>query len=247
MTIAVTFTVNDRPDYFQQTLDSWSEVRGKENVVFYFNCEPFNYLDGNNRGTCVDMAEKWIKDNKVVGRAFCNSVKFGVLHNPYIALQRAFGPAQFDYAILAEDDLLVSDDLLEYHKWARQEYRNDRDIAMVCSFMEHEVSFDLTDKVIAVPNFASVWLWGTWRDRWVDFIEPTWDHDYSTADEAGPGGWDWHLNKRILPKLNKSSIVPLASRAQNIGQHGTHSDILVESRSYVAHREPVEFSELTRR
>lgn len=247
MRLAVTFTVNDRPRYFEQVLESWAAARGKEDVSFFFSCEPFNYEDGTHRGTCVDMAEKWIKDNGVVGRAYCNSKRFGVLHNPYIALQRAFLP-RIDYAILAEDDLLVSDDILEYHKWAAETYRDDEELAMACSFSPFDAAPTLTSAIARVPNFACVWLWGTWKDRWEQYIGPTWDHDYSTGeDSTGPGGWDWHLNKRVLPSLGKKSLQPLVSRVENIGELGTHNVYMmpvVPAPAFRAHQEPASFWEM---
>lgn len=244
MKLAVTFTVGHRFKYFEPVLDSWAAVRDKKDVLFYFSCEPSDWRIGD--GGNATRAEKWIKDNGVVGRVYRNNKQFGVLKNPHTALQRAFCP-QVDYAILAEDDLLVSDDIVEYHKWAANEYRNDREIAMVCSFFQHIADESLLPNVARVPNFASVWIWGTWVDRWFGYISPTWDHDYSTGDEQFPGGWDWNLNKRVLPKLEKKSIVPLVSRSQNIGIDGTHA---VDARyhitapSFELSREKVEFSEL---
>lgn len=249
MKLAVTFTVYDRPKYFEQVLDSWAAVRGREDVYFYFSCEPY-FPEGRDAGNpCSLMAEEWLKDNKQIGRVFHNSTKMGVLHNPYVALQRAFVP-MIDYAVLAEDDLLVSDDILEYHKWASETYKDDKALAMVCSFSPFNSGEALIQAIIEHPAFASVWIWGTWGDRWREFIEPTWDHDYSTGNEAGPGGWDWHLNKRVLPSLGKKSLQPMVSRVQSIGVAGTHQweGIPIEaSPVFQLHREPAKFVELTSR
>lgn len=241
MQLTVTFTVGHRHKYFEQVLDSWSAVRNKEDVVFHFSVEPTDWYIGD--GGNAARAEKWIKENKVIGRVHHNEKTFGVLHNPYVALTRAFSP-YIDYAILAEDDLVVSDDIIEYHKWAAAEYQSNPDISMICSFFEHAADASLADKVVSVPGFASVWIWGTWRDRWNTIIEPTWDHDYSTGNETGPGGWDWNLNKRVLPSLGKSSVQPLNSRVLNIGAEGTHSSGLVPCPSFEAHREPCNYVQL---
>lgn len=244
MKLAVTFTVNDRPHYFQDVLDSWTNVRGKEDVLFYFSCEPFGYEDGMNRGTCVDMAEMWLKDNKLTGRVYANYDKLGVLHNPYVALQRAFGNLTVDYAVLAEDDLVVSNDILEYHTWAANEYLDQKDVAMICSFFEHEAVDELSNAALKKVNFASVYVWGTWKDRWNDYIGPTWEHEY-VKEYGFHTGWDWNLNERVLPRLGKYSIQPFVTRVQNIGLQGTHNQgTMILAPSFKFDRPPVEYVEL---
>lgn len=246
MNLSVTFTANNRPEFFEEVLASWSAVRGKEDAIFYFNCEPFNYENGDRRGTCVDMAEKWVKENKVVGRVYSNSKRFGVLGNPWRALNRAFTNLTIDYTILAEDDLIVSSDILEYHKWAAEHYCDDQEVAMVCSFTRDFPIERYPEIVRRVPGFASVWIWGTWRDRWQNLIKDTWDFDYSTDDGINPGGWDWNLNTRVLLKHGLSSIQPEISRVQNIGAYGHHASYgeqYTQAFGFSADKSPVKYQE----
>lgn len=210
----VTFTVNDRPNYLRSTLDSWASVRGIGESYFLFNCEP-------NESNSAQIAHDWICDNSLTGEVVVNEVKQGVLSNPHTALKRAF--QRDSYAILAEDDLLVSSDILEYHRWASAKYVDDPEIAMICSFSNWDANVILLPNVLRVPGFGNVKIWGTWKDRWEEYISPTWDHDYSSSS-GYDSGWDWNLNRRVLPKRGKKSIVPMLSRVQNIGAVGTHAD-----------------------
>jgi hypothetical protein len=243
MQLAVTFTVNDRPKYFEQVLESWSAVRGKEDVAFFFSCEPSDWALNNGRS--AQLAADWLKQNKVLAsRVSHNSRQFGAGHNPYVALQRGFG-GWLDYVILAEDDLLVSDDILEYHKWAATEYVDDDEIATVHSWRQYPPEGASFSAVERLSPFADSLVWGTWRDRW-PLLEANWDHDYNTG-VGNYRGWDWHFRLRLLPAHGKVSLYPQISRVQNIGEEGTHTpkgaDIPI-AEDFSLHREPTEFKEL---
>lgn len=215
MKLAVTFTVNNRPEFFRPVLDSWLAVRDKEDVMFNFSIEPSPHSEEND-----EMATAFIKEAGVIGRVYNNSEKFGCEHNPYIAFQRAFGRFDINYTILAEDDLLVSNDILEYHKWAYM--TAPLDVGVVCSFTKDVPMGRCLEDVRVVPNFASCWIWGTWRHYWEEVFAPTWDHDYSTGVGVETG-WDWNMNLRVMPEYGLNSLQPDISRVQNIGAYGEHA------------------------
>ena len=205
-----------------------------------FYVEPSQYTDHN-----VKLIQTYFPYAGITR----NHRKYGVSENPFWALHDSFKAFGADYTILAEEDLVVSDDIVEYHKWASQEYQDQKDVSMICSFSPFDTNVALSNAVLRVPNFASVWIWGTWRDRWEDYLRKNWDLDMSTGDESGPGGWDWHFNKRVLPSLGKKSIQPLVSRVQNIGVEGTHQTAewgIVTAPNWTQHKEPTNYVELGR-
>ena len=66
-----------------------------------------------------------------------NRLRQGVLGNPWLALDHAFGVSPDlhgprDFAILAEEDLIVSPDVLEYFTWC-QRYADDP----ICAGRDH--------------------------------------------------------------------------------------------------------------
>lgn len=76
---------------------------------------------------------------------------------------------------------------------------------------------------------------GTWTARQDDKVMLT-----------GNSGWDWNLNTRIFPEHDFLSVVPTASRVQNIGVygvHGTPANFRTTS-SFVADRAPVEYRQV---
>ena len=208
----VFLTAADRPEYFRDTMKSWESVRWHDDWVFNLRIEPTPKLD-----QMLEIADSFTAFPITLQ---VNDTVIGAPTHPKVAFEEMFNTMFRDYVVSVEDDLLVSDDFLEYHRWAASEYQFDPEIATVSSFSANGVDSSL---VYRQSGFIS-WGFGTWWDRWEDYISPTWDGNYSTY-EMYPGdrsGWDWNLNLRVLPSLGKQTIFPDVSRIQNIGVHGVH-------------------------
>lgn len=240
--IVVAFTAYNRLDYFRQTLSSWARVRRiKTNVRFIFNIEPSDVQD-----QMVWNAQNFLGMTGFDGEVLVNHKKYGVLGNPHMAFTRAFADYGTAYAILGEDDLLVSNDFLEFHEWAAGTYQDDPEIGAVCPFT-YAIP-DGTEKmetVRRVPSFGAVSCWGTWRDRWYDYYADTWDFDYSSGPDF-KSGWDWNLALRVFPENGLKSIQPDISRVQNNGFYGTHTygQQIVQAIGFTFHHPVVQYKEL---
>lgn len=214
---ALVFTVYDRVNYFQQTLHHWREVRGLKDWDVIFSIEPSDVLPH-----MIEEIQMFMEDVNIDAQIIVNPERYGVLQHPWVALQNLFINDNYDFVVRAEDDLIVSDDILEYFSWAAETYKTDNDVATV-----HGMSFDPTgsnpSRVARVAGF-NPWIWGTWRHHWIEYISPTWDHDYSTFNvfPGNQSGWDWNLNTRVFPALKFVGIYPEVSRVDNIGVVGTH-------------------------
>jgi len=213
---AIFLTAYNRIPYLQQTLASWESVRGQEGWDFIASIEP-----GPMAQQVVEEFEEFA--SKTTFNTFdirVNENVEGVLHHPWLCFEGLFGMGRYDFVVRAEDDLVVSNDILEFFSWSAHTYRDDAEVATVHAY----TATDGPINSVRRSEAFSPWLWGTWRDRWAGLIGPTWDHDYSTFN-GSPGfqsGWDWNLNTRIFPEYNLRSIVPVVSRANNIGLHGVH-------------------------
>lgn len=211
------FTVYDRVNYFQQTLYTWRDVRGLQDWDVVFSIEPSPVLHN-----MLEEIQLFIEDTGIDATIIVNPERYGVLHHPWVALQNLFINDSYDFVVRAEDDLIVSDDILEYFSWAAEQYKDDDDVATV-----HGMSFDQhgenPERVARVAGF-NPWIWGTWREHWLEYISPSWDHDYSTFNvyPGNQSGWDWNLNTRVFPALKFVGIYPEVSRVDNIGVYGTH-------------------------
>src|SRR5882724_5024243 len=195
-------TANNRPEYFKAVLDSWKNVRGIWNM-----------------NICLEPSEHSREMNTIV-REMCderfivthNKEKLGVKDNPFHALDNLFKLGA-PFVVLAEDDILVSNDIIEYFYWAAREYQHDETISTVCAFSNHGGAD--TNEVLLAPSFCSPLVWGTWKNRWDINLHRDW---YS--DERG---WDYGLNFRTRER-GERALFPLQSRSSHIGDYGgTHA------------------------
>lgn len=233
---ALFFTAYNRVRYLQQTLHTWESVRGLENWHVVFMIEPSEITAQVKEEFEMFVVRMQLTDYEII----VNPTQYGVLHHPYVGFQRLF-EKEYEFVVRAEDDLIVSDDILEYFQWAAHAFRGDDQIATVQAFTHEDGPLEEA----RLSEGFSPWLWGTWRNRWLDLIGPTWDHDYSTFN-GHPGnqaGWDWNLNTRIFPEYDLRSIVPKVARADNIGVYGTHGNEsnFVNSQHFREHQPAVEF------
>lgn len=213
---ALVLTGHDRPGYLLYALKGWQEVRGLDRWRVVISIDP-----GQRTDAVLDLARDFHARTKHPDFSIVvNPRRYGVLGHPYVAFDRLFADGH-NFVLRTEDDILPSRDALEYFEWAEAHYRDGHpDVATI-----HGNSFTegAADEVEVRPRFDS-WMWGTWAGVWENFIEPTWDHDYSTFNDT-PGnqsGWDWNLDTRVYPKEGLKGVFPMASRVCNIGVHGVH-------------------------
>lgn len=217
MNSAIVMTVCQRPFYLRPVLEGWAKVRGVKDWPFIFMVEPTPTKEAMLREIAA-----FEHPNKTVIE---NEKKLGVLSNPWAGLELAFKKNEF--VVLAEEDLLPATNLLEYFSWARDEFattfdefgaKTEHDVAAVCANGTGIEPY----KIVTEERFA-VWLWGTWRDKWVKYLRDTWDHDYTSGGRTD-SGWDWNIDTRIIKKHGLVCIFPKAPLVDNLGEWGgTHA------------------------
>lgn len=215
---AVVLTAYNRVGYLNTVLDSWFLVEDQESWDFIVS------IDLSPVSSEILASVRKFKDrtNFRTFQVIQQTKKLGVLEHPYRVIDDLFRKSEFDFVVRVEDDLIVSTDFLLFMNWAMLEFSEDKEIATVYGYSKHESS-DVSG-VRVVPDYCPL-NWGTWRDRWIEYIGPTWDHDYSSFNgfPGNQSGWDWNLNTRVLPRMGKMSAFPTMSRVQNIGRVGTHA------------------------
>lgn len=235
MKTRLVFTATDRPYYFQPVMRSWADVRG----VHDWN--PTVYLEPTR--TWETMAA--IAYDELDAAVHLNPSRRGVLDNPWHALNSAFQDAEF--VVLAEDDIVVSDDILEYFTWAAHTLR-DEHILAICAWSPARTCPPEQTQLILRQQWFNPLVWGTWRDRWTTVLRDTWDHHYSSGTtEAPQSGWDWNINLRVIVAGAWDVVAPLASRTTHIGERGgTHttpeSFPASMAATFTAHRDPAPFA-----
>lgn len=212
---AIVFTAYDRPSMLRSVLQSWEKVRGIHDWFFIFRIEP-SPREPEVRKVIRDFTDR----TRLNAQISTNHRVLGVLHHPWAAFEDAF--RDFEFVVRAEDDLRVSDDILDYFTWAELTYRQRPDVATIHAYTDGK---GVTPHGVHTLPAFNPWIWGTWRHQWQSFMRDTWDHDYSTFNET-PGhnsGWDWNLDTRIFPERGLVGVYPKMSRVDNIGVIGTHS------------------------
>jgi hypothetical protein len=209
---ALVFTAFDRFVYLKETLDSWSNVRGIEKWDIYFKVEPSDHFDTindiiKNFEDKIDSSVNIILNNKVLKCAA----------NTWFAFDDLF--QKYDFVILAEDDIIVSKDILEYFDYLEEKYRDVKDVSIISANTKWNTSD--SEKIIKEQAFNGL-VWGTWREDWENYFKDTWDFNYSTGLGGTSSGWDWNITLRVLPTNNLFSIHPYVSRSQHIGINGLH-------------------------
>ena len=211
---AVVFTGFNRVDYFTKTMLSWSKVENIQSYDFYFRLEP-----SDKRMEMIYLIDNFSKENKVECNIILNDKVLGCGKNTWLAFEELF--KLYNFVILAEDDIDVSHDILNYFDFLELRYRDDKDVAIISA--NYEVDKFREDHVTRLEIFRGQ-VWGTWKEYWDKFIKETWDFAYDSSENGGPSGWDWNLTLRVLPRNNLKTIAPHSSRSQHIGIDGLHSN-----------------------
>lgn len=202
----IVFTASARHWYMSETLASWSQVRGIGDCWLGFYVEP-GCAEMAQVCESVDFAESYTKVNPVV---------LGVQRNPFEALNAGFRDGA-DFVVLAEDDLVVSTDVLEWLSWGREKFAGDSQVLAVTANQFEEQPGGPAG-ALKVPWFHC-WVWGTWRDRWEGFMRDDWTFSYEHR------GWDWRLNDYWVIERGMRVVAPCLSRSQHIGKwYGSHTN-----------------------
>lgn len=209
----VAFTVNNRPQYLRETLESWSKVRGIGRHTLIFCCEP----------GCPEAVALCRSVDFAATHVSVNQRRLGVLANPRRAFDLAFDVGIAPFGVLAEEDLIVSPDVLEYLEWC-QRYQDDPDVLGVTTYQHDEQPGGLSG--VGPADWSRddrwhFWVCGTWRDRWYRLLRDSWDTTYA-ENGGGPyqRGWDWKIRNTLVIGRGMQMIAPSLCRSQHIGKFG---------------------------
>jgi len=151
------------------------------------------------------------------------------------AFQRAFSD-DVEFVVYGEDDILPSVDVIELMCYGRK-FEIAPQVLCVCAHnhSDHDwFSLSGVAEAAADPSIVrfrrhfSGWIYGIWRDRFRDVLEPVWDWGGVSGGPhdpfgQGPAGQDWNI-QRVMTYHGMVTLMPDASRSQNIGQYnGTYA------------------------
>lgn len=251
--IAVFTTAMRRPYYFEETLSSWSKARGIETVggfhVAMGLSDRFTEMEGvlkRSRISGLDGFTLAPDPHPGMGMHWAIGAMFDSLFGPH------GHKTESEFVIATEEDVVVSDDVIEYFQWAKETFADDQRVLLVNAHSIGGQGWDLhlpvqdgdaNQQAVRLLPYFNAWCWGTWRDRWPALREQ-WDWDCTSGHATGGySGWDWNIASRIIPQGNWLCVTPDASRSQNIGRmEGWASSPwswgFSQAQSFRPHREP---------
>ena len=198
----VVFPVYDRTHYVGPALESWRAVRGITGAHMIHRLEP-------GHPEMEDLVRRGRPD--CGGDVIVNATQLGNDQNMKAAVTSGFETGT-DFVIAAEDDVLVSEDLLEYMAAMRDFYAGDKSVLAVTAFQEFTPG--PLNEVRKAEWFWGGACWGMWRDRW-DQVKDSWP--------PSGGGYDGYL-WGVCQSRHLVTIQPLATRCKNIGEFGVNTD-----------------------
>lgn len=250
-----------RPYYLRETLESYAKARGIQQVKrFIVGLGPHERIQQNIE--VIEWAEQLMGREIEIKPDSERAIHSPAMHRPMgEAANFAWADPGVGWVILSEDDDPVSDDVLEYMSWARDKFEADEKVLLVCAHNfpgladfvgpapgdKTPHALDEADEDQSIVRFKQGFdshTWGTWRDRWEEVLEPTWDYE---CNSGGPttSGIDWNIATRVMPRGGYVAVFPDAGRAVNIGRdEGVYmvaEDKPVgwrSSNSFREHREP---------
>jgi len=215
----IAFTVSGlREKYLSGSLGSWAKVRGIKGVRLLCLVEPTTSMD-------VGAFSAFLDRNFPGSAVIRNETRLGCLENTKAAVDAAFGLGA-EFAILAEEDLEVSDDVLEYFAFT-QKYASDENIVAACAHTFQAGPKSPADGVVTAHWFSPL-VWGTWRSQWENFIRPDWD-----GLTGNPQAWDLQLRLRIVHG-EKWCVFPGQSRSIHRGIASTLTSTILAEHFYKA-------------
>lgn len=214
---AFVLTIYNRPDYLAPVLESFRNVRGWSDWYVVFSIEPSAVQDKILE--MVEEAAAWLGDITDVAIQV-NPERYGVLHHPWVVFDMLFEDG-WEYVLRSEDDIILGADVLEYHSWAAEQFKDDPAVGIVTAFAGDYRDHSAVHRRIGLGSPLAI---GTWRNIWYDVLRETWDHDYSTGDTPDTHGWDHNIHLRIFPSLGLHAILPNHTKVEHIGVYGEHSN-----------------------
>jgi len=212
MKINIAISAYNRPEYSQRSIAAIFGAKGFNPQKYRIFCAMDCHKDGSfNRdvyniyeffGIIPDVAEQ----------------KRGCNYNVKRALELAWEDNP-DFVLMIEDDIIISDDSLQYIEWAADKYKNDHSVHTI-GLWGHDKgpSLPVSEKdygKVMRQTYFTCWGWGTWKDRWKEMLA-TW----TTGDDSHETSWDVIVSSHLGEMVE---ILPAISRAYNCGEHGgTH-------------------------
>ena len=249
----------NRPQHTSRLLESLSANPEIHNSPIYIFIDgPRNPADEEILKSTLKVVEAFSESYKV--RIYTSSVNKGLVQSIKDGVNEVF--KQYESIIVLEDDLILSENFLEFINRGLDNYKNNTMIASIQGYTV--IDLEKNDHTYFQLG-ADCWGWATWRDRW---MKVNWNADEALTElkkkkmqkkfdlngaypytkmlercsrgEVESWAIRWHASMFNLGKL---SVYPPRKLVINTGRDGsgTHKGDHVKQNEYFTNR-PITFS-----
>lgn len=215
-------TAKRRPEYFEQVLESWARARGVHDL--YWITIRLARSDPNMEYDMSALARSVAREYQLPLRVVLDDPEDGRMKGQDLALGKeitaSFSDPACQFVMQCDDDIIVSDDVLEYFTWARE-----LGVDCVCAHNDLGQGWSpqwddagAAQDLVRVRGEFTSWCWGVPREAWERVWGPTWDWSRTSGSDPMEHGWEWEMHRQANKGLRVA--IPDASRCQNIGEHG---------------------------
>lgn len=248
----VIFAYN-RLDHLKECLQSLEKARGaRESELFLF---ADGYKSDKDKEKVLAVHE-FLKDYEKTHGFSRLEVVYGD-RNKGLAASVISGVSnlmeRYGKVIVVEDDLVVSEDFLEYMNGALEHYQDNKKVWQISGWSPKEPSIQTIPEDTFLWYRSSSWGWATWKDRW-DMVD--WDvKDYSKfrwsvsmRHRMKRGGADmadmldmqmqgrinsWAIRFAYTESMNNMyTVFPTNSKVENCGRDGSGTNCHATSESH---------------
>lgn len=201
MKSAIIFIAHNRPKYFQQVLDSFSNVQNLSDYDLFFN------LDGKNKENikCVTKFLKSISYTITPDTIKINNTPLGCGANHKDGISRVFNLG-YDYVICAEDDVIITNDTLYYFNKVC-----DLNYFIKCAFIP---LYNIEEQIyLTYDKWFTPWVWLICKNNWNQLKDKI---DWNNR-------WDHNITNYMIEN-DLLSLYPRSTRSQNIGIYGLNQN-----------------------
>lgn len=184
-TVIVLFAYN-RPGLLKGTIRALNRCKGIESYsVWVFSDGAKDEKDVHRVNEVRNILHDLCKDNNFAAlNVIEREHNFGLANSVIAGVTYVF--EKYDAVICIEDDLIVSDDFVNYMNSSLLLYEHDERIWSISGFCPCLESLEYIDKESFLFNRASSWGWGTWKDRWEKI---NWSNEKYSSMLNNPGTW----------------------------------------------------------
>lgn len=157
----------NRASYFRRTIDSLIENPESRRSHLYVSIDGPRNVDDEKEGDQMRSYVEDIKDCFKTVEIWSRDKNLGLRKNMIESISQIF--QLHDRAIILEDDIVVSKSYLAYMNDALLIFEKSLSVWHVCGHSVVNNKHRLND--FYFYRVMSCWGWGTWRDRWINFID----------------------------------------------------------------------------